>query len=237
MNVGVNDARLGTTKRKSANGQKTIGAKNKDTEKSGAIDEGQELYVSKTKKVGWYAHTFPPPPRPPPAWENKVRLCVSVPTFPASLSGIPFPAMVEHPPIDQLKGKYPESPDVVVHVHVKPFLRLVVLQLLGVKSHLLVGVLVSTAELADLLAGSLVILHRASETGLGAITGLGDELPVDKQPRGVVGHRIVELGGHSANLRKARPGNLGDYKLGIGKKSAKLAEELIVMVLLSLARN
>lgn len=185
--------------------------KKKDTEKS-VGDEGQRLYVSKTKRLDGmralflhlHLHFLP---------GKKVRLCVSVPTFPASLSGIPFPAIVECPPIDQLKGKYPESPAVVVHVHVhvKSFLRLVVLQLLGVKSHLLVGVLVSTAELANLLAGNLVILHRASETGLGAIAGLGDEFPVNKQPRGVVGHRIVELGGHGADLRETRPGNLGDY--------------------------
>lgn len=222
----MNDARLDITKRKGANGQRTIRTKKKrHRKKSGAGDGGQELYVSNTKNVGWYARTFPPRPRPPPAWEKKVRLCVSVPTFPASLSGIPFPAMVECPPIDQLKGKYPESPAVVVHVHVhvKSLLRLVVLQLLGVKSHLLVSMLVSTAELANLLAGSLMILHRASETGLGAIARLGDELPVDKQPRGVIGHRIVELGGHGADLRKARPGNLGDYKLGVCKEEYEVS--------------
>lgn len=160
MSVGVNDARLEITKRKNANGQRTTRTKKKDTEKSGAGDEGQRLYVSKTKKLDGmralflhlHVHLLP---------GKKVRLCVSVPTFPASLSGIPFPAMVECPPIDQLKRKYPESPAVVVrvHVHVRSSLRLVVLQLLGVKSHLLVGVLVSTAELANLLAGSLVILH------------------------------------------------------------------------------
>src|SRR5690554_299264 len=60
--------------------------------------------------------------------------------------------------------------------------------LLCLQRHLLIGMLVCTTQLPDLLTGGLVIFHRATKTGLGAIAWLGDELPVDKQPRGVVSH-------------------------------------------------